>query len=320
MNIYIEDLVSNAIIEQMAHGGNDFISLHQVEEYGRDVIADLRKKNFDAHLILSRGHLQSFLVNYKNYFHKYEVDGTIYFYKASDITLNDLIKKFRGYLPLPILQSMMCDDVVGELLDRQNPSVGLDTFVASSSSDELESNLYTECHNLLSQILNDNDNLIFGAMNHGIMKISYDIATEKGCYITGVVPEIYKDDFSELDCDREITVDRISERTDYMVESSDVVLILPGGIGTINEFFSALEKKGNKEYSGEIILYNCEGMYEKLIEFLDGLHLMGFTRNKPSDLCKIANNTETVGEIFHETRIKKYHELSKNKGKRLMNE
>jgi len=61
------------------------------------------------------------------------------------------------------------------------------------------------------------------------------------------------------------------ERKKVMFMNSDFVIILPGGIGTLDEFFEILTWKQLGLHEKKIIIININGYWDKLIELLDQL-------------------------------------------------
>ena len=113
-------------------------------------------------------------------------------------------------------------------------------FIGCSSSNDIPKDYLFYCLNYLNVLLEDND-IVFGACNSGLMGLSYNIAKKNDNKVTGICPVSYKDDLLSLDCDEERLTDSISDRTDKVIECADALVFLPGGIGTIYELFNAIE-------------------------------------------------------------------------------
>ena len=164
-------------------------------------------------------------------------------------------------------------------------------FVGCSSSNDIDERYINDSRNYLKELLKDND-LVFGASNGGIMGISYDIAKGNDRTITGICPSIYKDDLNELKCAKTILTDTINDRTNALINESDAIVFLPGGIGTIYELFAMIECKRNKEFDKPVIVYNSLNYFDKLFEFLDLLYDKKFTSNKVQDCYHISSSIE----------------------------
>ena len=131
-------------------------------------------------------------------------------------------------------------------------------FVGCSASEDIPGKYRLDCNMLLDELFRENNDLVFGACNSGIMSDAYMSALGHGRNIVGICPEAYVDDFKDLKCTTEITTKNVNERTDGLIRESDVLLFLPGGFGSVYELFTAIESKRCHEHSREIIIYNSE--------------------------------------------------------------
>lgn len=127
-------------------------------------------------------------------------------------------------------------------------------FIGCSSSNDIPTEYFNDCKVLLEELMKEND-LVFGACNSGLMGLAYNTTLKANGNITGVCPEAYKDDFKTLKCDTEITTKSVSERTDSVISSSDALIFLPGGIGTIYELFTVIESKRCHEFNKPIVIF-----------------------------------------------------------------
>ena len=101
--IGIEDLAANALIEKLRKDNSRFITYRDIENYGVKVVELLNEKNEKAVLILSRQETNAMLRDYSDYFEEKEDRGLKGIELKDTVSLEQLISKFRGYLPLDIL-------------------------------------------------------------------------------------------------------------------------------------------------------------------------------------------------------------------------
>jgi uncharacterized protein (TIGR00730 family) len=95
------------------------------------------------------------------------------------------------------------------------------------------------------------------------------------------------------------------ERKAMMVELSDGFIAMPGGIGTMEEFFEVLSWAQLGIHRKPCGLLNTGGYYDRLIEFLDHAVEHGFLKPKHRSLLILANEpTDLLGqfEAFIRTR------------------
>ena len=152
-------------------------------------------------------------------------------------------------------------------------------FIGCSSSNDIPKEYFEDCKLLLEELMKGND-LVFGAYNAGLMGLAYNIALKENGNITGICPDAYKEDCKDLKCDTKITTKTISQRTDSVISSSDALIFLPGGIGTIYELFTAIESKRACEFDKPIVIYNSYGYFDKLLEFMDKVYSEKFSNIK----------------------------------------
>lgn len=171
-------------------------------------------------------------------------------------------------------------------------------FIGASSSDNTSNEIFTDCSQLLEDILKEND-LVFGAYDKGLMGISYRIAKKNKRNVTGICPEVYKKSFENLECDIEVLTTSIIDSTRKIYDNSDVIIILPGGFGSIYEFFTANYCKICNELDKPIILYNSCGYYDKLISFINEGINNKIINEKEIGKYFIANNTDEVIKYFN---------------------
>lgn len=114
--IGIEDLAANALIERMANNANNrFVSYKELEDYGAEVVKFLNLKGEKAILILSRESTNDMFRNYSDIFEETSCSDSLGIGLKSQITIDDLINKFRGYLAWDVLLAFVNKQTVSKL-------------------------------------------------------------------------------------------------------------------------------------------------------------------------------------------------------------
>ena len=178
-------------------------------------------------------------------------------------------------------------------------------FIGCSSSNDIPTEYFNDCKVLLEELMKEND-LVFGACNSGLMGLAYNTTLKANGNITGICPEAYKDDFKTLKCDTEITTKSVSERTDTVISSSDALIFLPGGIGTIYELFTAIESKRCHEFNKPIVIYNSNGYFDKLLEFMDKVYSEKFSGFKDKRNYLVTDSISSI--LYYINNYKKIKE------------
>ena len=95
-------------------------------------------------------------------------------------------------------------------------------------------------------------------------------AREVGCETLGILPEFLTANQPAIDAFGDhILVDHIIERKNHKLESSDIIAVVPGGIGTYDEFFEILAWKQLGQAKQNIGLLNIDNFFDPLITLID---------------------------------------------------
>ena len=104
-------------------------------------------------------------------------------------------------------------------------------------------------------------------MNSGIMGVAYKKAKRYGRKVIGILPKRYKSDLKELESDEVMITQCVNQRTNLLVEHSDCLIVLPGGMATLYELLSFIEMKRCHEFDKPIIVYNETGYFDEFFDF-----------------------------------------------------
>lgn len=113
--------------------------------------------------------------------------------------------------------------------------------------------------------------LVFGAGANGLMGAAARGFSEEKGDVIGVIPHFFRDENIEeiyQNCTEILYTDTMQERKFTMEELADCFIIVPGGIGTFEEFFEVLTLKQLGRHNKPIIIYNICNYYEHLEELM----------------------------------------------------
>ena len=141
--------------------------------------------------------------------------------------------------------------------------------------------------------------LVFGGCNLGLMEcVAKAVHDAKGMTV-GVVPTIVEKGGKVSDyVDVKILCDNLSDRKDLMIERSDVIIALPGGVGTLDEIFTVLAAASIGYHNKRVILYNIGGFWDSLIAMLDNLKARGVLRAGFEDTVKVAHTLDEIAALI----------------------
>jgi uncharacterized protein (TIGR00730 family) len=141
--------------------------------------------------------------------------------------------------------------------------------------------------------------LVYGGGNVGLMNVLADGVLERAGRVIGVIPdslvsrEVAHRGLSELR-----VVNSMHERKALMAELSDGFIALPGGIGTMEEFFEVLSWAQLGLHEKPCGLLNVSGYYGPLIQFLDHAVAEDFLKAKHRALLIVENQPTKLLDRF----------------------
>ncbi|PKL43707.1 MAG: TIGR00730 family Rossman fold protein [Candidatus Riflebacteria bacterium HGW-Riflebacteria-1] len=108
--------------------------------------------------------------------------------------------------------------------------------------------------------------LLYGGTTCGLMKVVADAHKKAGGKLIGVIPEyMIERGINHPDLDEMHSVEDLRPRKQAMLDKSDYIVALPGGIGTYDEFFDLLTLKQLKRHSKPMFLLNTDGYFKPLL-------------------------------------------------------
>lgn len=175
----------------------------------------------------------------------------------------------------------------------------LNILVCCSSHNSNEESINLLAKRVGEFIALNNHNIVMGACSKGMMGIVLDeVKKNPECQIFPKGLEAYYDDYAkfgeENPTSTTILYSRLGDRKKALTDSSDIAIILPGGIGTFDELFSSAEGKRAKEHNVPIFLINECGFFEPLKEQLETMVRMGFATKKDRDMFNFCDSYEEL--------------------------
>jgi uncharacterized protein (TIGR00730 family) len=149
------------------------------------------------------------------------------------------------------------------------------------------------------ELVERNYGLVYGGGNVGLMKIIADTVLDLGGHVTGVIPDsLVSKEVAHRGLSDLRIVQSMHERKAMMAALSDGFIALPGGIGTMEEFFEVLSWAQLGIHRKPCGLMNTGGYYNRLIEFLDHAVEHDFLKPKHRSLLILANEPPEILSRF----------------------
>jgi uncharacterized protein (TIGR00730 family) len=121
--------------------------------------------------------------------------------------------------------------------------------------------------------------IVYGGGKLGLMGALADGALAAGGEVVGVIPEgMVRAEVANLACSELQVVQTMHERKQAFTDLADGFLTLPGGVGTMDEFWEAVSWAQLGYHAKPIGLLNAFGFYDGLVEFLHHMVAVGFVR------------------------------------------
>lgn len=155
---------------------------------------------------------------------------------------------------------------------------------------------YIKTARMLGRYLAENNiRLVYGAGNIGLMGQLADACLDAGGEVLGVIPdflkkkEVYHTGLTEL-----IVTTTMHQRKEIMEKHADAFIVLPGGFGTLDEFFEILTWRQLGLHHKPIAIYNPDGYYDHLLQHISHMNEQAFFRNSLDDLLIIETDLERL--------------------------
>jgi uncharacterized protein (TIGR00730 family) len=139
--------------------------------------------------------------------------------------------------------------------------------------------------------------LIYGGGSTGLMGQIADTALAEGVDVMGIIPELLTEwEHHHKGLTQLAIVADMHTRKKMMYERCDAAIILPGGFGTLDEFFEMLTWNQLKIHNKKIYLLNSGGFYNHLLAHLRQLEKEGLLYDRLEDRIDVC---ETPVEVFN---------------------
>lgn len=139
--------------------------------------------------------------------------------------------------------------------------------------------------------------LVFGGGANGLMGAAARGVMYEGGFIEGVIPSFFENEEIEAvfpHCDHVFETKTMRERKQLMEELSGAFIIVPGGIGTFEEFFEIMTLRQLCRHNKPIALYNVNGYYNELNVMMKAAVEKGFVRSSMEELYLTTDNLEEL--------------------------
>lgn len=168
--------------------------------------------------------------------------------------------------------------------------------MCSSSRDGINNKYLQESKRIIDYVASLPDSaLCWGCGNTSIMGLCYDAFKKKNIY--GFTTPLYEDMLSSFEGINSLVCDDTFLLKKKLYDTSDVIVILPGGLGTVSELFAFLEEaRSNKQKP--IIICNIDHCYDFLDDLINKFIDEKFNDNNLGNYYKVVLDFEEFKTIL----------------------
>ena len=137
--------------------------------------------------------------------------------------------------------------------------------------------------------------LIYGGGGIGLMGTVAEAALEGGGRVTGIIPRSLLESEPPFSNVTElVVVDSMHERKRQMFDRADGFVVLPGGLGTLDETIEMITWRQLGFHDKPIVLANVRGYWNPLLTLFDHIVATGFAQPDSHDLYTVADSVDGI--------------------------
>lgn len=164
-----------------------------------------------------------------------------------------------------------------------------------SSSNKVRESYMQAAYRLGELLAQAGIRLIYGDGGIGLMAAAADGALNAGGEVLGIIPQFMVDaGWNNPRSTHTIVTQTMHERKATIVQETNAMVALPGGIGTFEELLECLTWKQLGLHSCPVVILNTDGYYDRLLECLDYMIAEQMMRPIHKDMYTVVNEPEEV--------------------------
>jgi uncharacterized protein (TIGR00730 family) len=141
--------------------------------------------------------------------------------------------------------------------------------------------------------------LVFGGGGPGLMGVTAKAVAEGGGHVRGILPDFLRGVETPPDWEQELEITPdLQLRKTKMLAEADAFVVLPGGAGTMDEFFEVVTSAQLQVLNKPIVLVNVSGFFEPLLALLRHLVAEGFAQASLLELFTVVESPDAAIETL----------------------
>lgn len=137
--------------------------------------------------------------------------------------------------------------------------------------------------------------VVYGGGRVGLMGIVADTALQAGADVIGIIPEhIQSREVEHVGLSELHIVDSMHERKQMMVDRADAFLVLPGGLGTMDETFEIITWKQLRLHDKPVVILNAHGYWDPFRALVNNIVNEGFAHTEDTQMFHFADTVDAA--------------------------
>jgi len=145
----------------------------------------------------------------------------------------------------------------------------------------------------------ENIELVYGGGNKGLMGAVANGCLGQGGKVIGIMPKLLLEwEAQHTGLTELVITENMHDRKKILYEKGDAGLVLPGGMGTLDELFEMLTWNNLKIHNKKVFILNIEGYYDALIQLLENMDTNGFMYDNWKDRIIVCSSIEALKPLL----------------------
>ncbi|WP_430811669.1 MULTISPECIES: TIGR00730 family Rossman fold protein [unclassified Carboxylicivirga] len=171
--------------------------------------------------------------------------------------------------------------------------------VFCASSPKVDTCYFDAAEGLAEALVKAGLGVVYGGGGLGLMGALADRALALGGKVKGIIPHFMVEvEWEHKEVKDMLHVQDMAERKKMLVSESDAVVVLAGGVGTLEELFEVLSAKKLGQITHPIILVNTKGFFNPLLDMLQKMIDENFMRPEHGNLLHVVDTPDAVCEAL----------------------
>ena len=171
--------------------------------------------------------------------------------------------------------------------------------VFMSGKDNLPDSFVSAANNVGTYLGKTGRTMVYGGARKGLMEVMAKAVRKNGGKVFGVVPQLLSQRGEESDeIDVTFNCVDLNDRKSIMMRESEAFIVMPGGIGTLDEMFCVLASNAFGQSNKRVVLYDVDSCWMELMEMLSELRHRGLIEGHITGTMSIVSNIDELDKAL----------------------